>query len=320
MDHADRAAQADGARVVPWPAVALFVGTAVALAWLVALPLWLGDGLASPLVGALLPVMMFAPGIATLVVCLIARVPGRGRRMRFLGMWPLRPAGRTIGFLVAAVVVPPLIVALTVSLSGALGLVRLDLVGFSGFAGALEQAGVDLSVVPIQAVVVGQLIALPLGALINAIPAFGEEIGWRGWLLSALRPLGVWPSLLVTGAVWGLWHAPIILLGYNFGRGDVIGVLLMVAGCMAWGVLLGWSRLRTGSVWPAVVAHGALNAAAGLLALLVAVGERPDPALVGPLGAVSWLVLAVLVGVLALTGQFRRDVLEPPREARGVTG
>jgi membrane protease YdiL (CAAX protease family) len=300
--------------------VALFVGTAVALAWLIALPLWLGDGLASPLVGALLPVMMFAPGIATLVVCLIARVPGRGRRMRFLGMWPLRPAGRTIGFLVAAVVVPPLIVALTVFLSAALGLVRLDLVGFSGFAGALEQAGVDLSVVPIQAVVVGQLIALPLGALINAIPAFGEEIGWRGWLLSALRPLGVWPSLLVTGAVWGLWHAPIILLGYNFGRGDVIGVLLMVAGCMAWGVLLGWSRLRTGSVWPAVVAHGALNAAAGLLALLVAVGERPDPALVGPLGAVSWLVLAVVVGVLALTGQFRRDVLERPRDPRGVTG
>ena len=42
MDHADRAAQADGARVVPWPAVALFVGTAVALAWLVALPLCLG--------------------------------------------------------------------------------------------------------------------------------------------------------------------------------------------------------------------------------------------------------------------------------------
>lgn len=320
MDRADHAQRADGAGAVPWPAVALFVGTAVALAWLVALPLWLGDGLASPLVGVLLPVMMFAPGIATLVVCLIARVPGRGRRMRFLGMWPLRPAGRTIGFLVAAVFVPPLIVALTVFLSAALGLVRLDLVGFSGFAGALEQAGVDLSVVPIQAVVVGQLIALPLGALINAIPAFGEEIGWRGWLLSALRPLGVWPSLLVTGAVWGLWHAPIILLGYNFGRGDVIGVLLMVAGCMAWGVLLGWSRLRTGSVWPAVVAHGALNAAAGLLALLVAVGERPDPALVGPLGAVSWLVLAVVVGVLALTGQFRRDVLERPRDPRGVTG
>lgn len=300
---------------MPWRGVALFVGTAVALAWLIALPLWLGDGLASPLVGALLPVMMFAPGVATLVVCLIARVPGRGRRVRFLGMWPLRPAGRTVGFLVAAVFVPPLIVAATVFLSAALGLVRLDMVGFSGFAGALEQAGVDLSVVPIEAVVVGQLIALPLGALINAIPAFGEEIGWRGWLLSALRPLGVWPSLLVTGAVWGLWHAPIILLGYNFGRGDVLGLLLMVAGCMAWGVLLGWSRLRTGSVWPAVVAHGALNAAAGLLALLVAVGERPDPALVGPLGAVSWLVLAVVVGVLALTGQFRRRVLEPPLAA-----
>ncbi len=69
---------------------------------------------------------------------------------------------------------------------------------------------------------------------------------------------------------------------------------------------LGWLRLRSASVWPAALAHGSLNAVAGLVVLLVAAGQTPDPALVGPLGVVSWAVLAVVVAVLVATGQFRR--------------
>ena len=34
-------------------------------------------------------------------------------------------------------------------------------------------------------------------------------------------------KVVVSGALWGLWHAPLILLGYNFGRTDVWGVALM---------------------------------------------------------------------------------------------
>jgi len=107
----------------------------------------------------------------------------------------------------------------------------------------------------------------------------------------------------------------VILLGYNFGRPDVVGLLLMVGGCLAWGVLLGWMRLRCASVWPAVLAHGSLNAVAGAVLLVAAVGPAPDMALAGPLGVAAWVVLAVVVGVLALTGQFRRDRLEPVRSA-----
>src|SRR5690606_9346970 len=84
-----------------------------------------------------------------------------------------------------------------------------------------------------------QLIAMPFAAVtVNALAAFGEELGWRGFLMPALRQHGTWPALLISGALWGLWHAPIILLGYNFGRTDITGVLLMIAGCIAWGVLL----------------------------------------------------------------------------------
>lgn len=307
VDHpADPAADAPWPAKVPWRAVVGFVGAAFGLAWLVALPLWLGDGLRSPLVTVVALLMMWTPAAAVAVATLLLGVPGRDR-LRALGVRPLRPVRRTLGFTALGLVVPVVLVAVVTLGAGALGLLELDLVGFSGFAAQVEAtlpAGVDMP--PVGVLVAAQLAAVPLGALVNSVAALGEEVGWRGWLLPALLPLGTWPALLVTGAVWGLWHSPLILLGYNFDRPDVVGVALMVGGCVAWGVLLGWLRLRSGSLWPAVVAHGALNAAGGLVLLVAAAGATPDMAVVGPLGVVAWAVLAVVVAVLALTGQLTR--------------
>lgn len=292
-------------RRVPWSAVIVFTVLACGLAWLVALPLWLGDGLAEPLAGALLPAMMLTPAIAALIVTFAMRIPARGERARFLGLWPLRPAKRVVWLMVAAWLVPPLLVALTVLVSAALGFVRLDLT-FAAFAVELQKAlPAGSPMPPVEVVVFAQIAMIPFAALLNAIPAFGEELGWRGWLVPALRPLGTWPTLLLSGAIWGFWHSPIILLGYNFGRTDLSGVLLMIGGCVAWGILLGWLRLRSASVWPAVIAHGSLNAAAGLIVIFAA--AKPDLALAGPLGVAGWIVLAVVIAVLVATGQFRRQ-------------
>ncbi len=293
------------ARRVPWTAVIVFVAVSFALAWLVALPLWLGDGLAEPISVFLLPVMMFTPAVAALVVTFVMRVPAPGQRARFLGLWPLRPAKRVIWLMVAGWLVPPLLVGLGVLLSAALGFVQLDLT-FAAFAAELEKAvpaGTPLP--PVQIIVFAQLAMIPVGGLFNSLFAFGEELGWRGWLLPALRPLGTWPALILSGVIWGAWHSPIILLGYNFGRTDITGVLFMIGGCVAWGVLLGWLRLRSASVWPAVIAHGSLNAAAGMIVIFAA--AQPDLALAGPLGVAGWIVAALVVIVLVLTGQFRQQ-------------
>ncbi len=305
---------------VPWRAVVVFAVVACGLAWLTAAPLWAGDGLASPLFRLLATVTMWTPAVAVLVVTLLLREPARDR-LRALGIRPLRPLRRTLGLTALGLAVPVVVVAATTSLAGALGLVALDLVGFSGFAAQVEAtlpAGVAMP--PVGALVAAQLLAIPLAALVNSLAALGEEVGWRGWLLPALLPLGTWPALLVSGAVWGLWHAPLILLGYNFGRTDVTGVLLMVGGCVAWGVLLGWLRLRSGSLWPAVVGHGSLNAVGGLAVLLAAAGETPDMGVVGPLGVVGWGVLAVATVVLVATGQLtRRPVGGPGTDDGAVT-
>ncbi|MBO9627679.1 MAG: CPBP family intramembrane metalloprotease [Microbacterium sp.] len=283
-------------------AVVAYTVLACALAWLVCLPLWLGDGLAASLSGVILPAMMFTPAIAALIVTFTMRSPARDR-LRFLGLWPLRPAKRVIWMTVLGWLAPPVLVLATVALAVAFGFIQPDW-AFTGFAEQLQKSlPAGAPVPPVQLVVLSQVLMVPLGALFNIVFALGEELGWRGWLVPALRPLGTWPALLISGVIWGVWHAPIILLGYNFGRTDISGVLLMIAGSIGWGILFGWLRLRSGSVWPAVLAHGALNASAGFVLLLSA--TAPDLALAGPLGVVGWIVCAVVIGVLALTGQFR---------------
>ena len=294
-------------RVVP---VAVFLALSFGLAWLVALPLWIDPaGLAAPASPFLLPVMMFTPTVATVVVVLALRAPRKHRRA-FLGIWPLGPLGRWLRYLGIALVVPIAIVVAAVFLSAAFGWVDLDLAGLSGFRAQLAAAvpaGTPLP--PLHLLLVLQLVQIPLGAVINSVFAAGEEIGWRGWLQPALMPLGAWPAILITGVAWGLWHSPLILLGYNFGRTDIIGVLFMVGGCVMWGLFLGWLRLRTDSVWPAALAHGSLNAVAGFVVLVSAAGSTVDMAVVGPLGVVSWVLLGIVMVVIV--GLERMRVARP---------
>lgn len=300
---------------VPWLEFGLFVLIAFGLAWLVCLPLWVtGQGLSDPLAVQLYGgVMMFTPLIAGFVAFLVQRRRARRRAQalasapRYFGFWPLRPFGRVIWTTVGAFFGIMVLVVLGYLLSGAFGWLGLDLSGLSGFEQQMATLP-GLDSVPITVAVGLFLLLMVISSVATVFVTIGEEFGWRGWLLTSLRPLGTWPALLIVGAVWGLWHAPLILLGYNFNRPDITGLGLMVLGCVMLGVLFGWLRLRTGSVWPAVFAHAALNGSTSMLLVLLIDAEAPtpDPALVTFLGASGWIVSAVVIAVLAATGQFRK--------------
>lgn len=137
--------------------------------------------------------------------------------------------------------------------------------------------------------------AVAMGATINALAAFGEELGWRGLLHTALRPMGFWKANLLIGLIWGLWHAPIIATGYNFPDYPLAGTVVMTLGTMALSPLIGFVRERSGSVIAASIFHGVLNASAGLPIVLIA--GAPN-ILRSPLGLAG---IIAMIGLIAIS-------------------
>lgn len=285
----------------------LYAVIACGLAWLVALPLWLGDGLASPFFLPLVAAMMHTPTAAALIVtCFVVRPAGRAR---YLGLVPFRPVGRNI-----------LLFLLWPVFWLAMGFGAFLLAVLLGWAeadwslGGLEGVLPPGVTAPVYALI--SFAVLPLNVIVASLAAFGEELGWRGFLTTALAPLGFWRSAVVSSALWGVWHSPVILLGYNYFRTDWTGVAWMCGFTFCVGVLLQWSRYWTRNVWPAVAGHGALNAATPLTLLWLS--PDADPALSTVLGAPGWIVMgaAILIlfgiGALGRRGATLFDASPPP--------
>ncbi|TXK42033.1 CPBP family intramembrane glutamic endopeptidase [Nonomuraea sp. C10] len=276
----------------------VFLAVAFVLSWLAALPLWLGGGLGHPLMPVFGMLMMFTPTLGVLAAWRASRVPFR-EWARETGLTLGERKGRTLLLVLAAWLGVPALVALAAALSVAAGLLTLDLDGLGLYRAQLEAQNVPVPAGLATGVVIQFVVGVVAGPLLNALPSLGEEWGWRGYLVPRLTGTrGVVAGLMLSGAIWGLWHAPLTLLGYNYPNLGAGAALYFTGFCVVAGVVLGWLRLRSGSVWPAVVAHGSLNATAGVVLLLGDVAEPPNLALVGLTGLVGWVLLAILGAVL----------------------
>jgi membrane protease YdiL (CAAX protease family) len=138
----------------------------------------------------------------------------------------------------------------------------------------------------------------------NLIPSLGEEWGWRGYLLPKVaRRMGFLPTILLTGLIWGLWHAPIIVTGHNYGVGypgyPWVGIVAMCLFCVVLGTLLSYITLKTKSCWPAVFAHGMMNGTASIGVIFLADPMAYDrfigPVPTGILGAAFYLLAALWI-------------------------
>jgi membrane protease YdiL (CAAX protease family) len=300
---------------VRWGSVGLYLLLTFVLSWAAFIGLR-ATGL--PLV-VYAAVGMFGPALAALLTRLMRREGFADAGLRLVGR-----GQRGGGWMfLAAYFVPPLLIAASI------GFVLLT--GYQHWAfsenmqhygqivvDALRQRGqaIPQELTPEQLGMtnfwVSVAAALTFGLLINSIFTFGEEFGWRGYLLPKLAPLGGVTATILTGVVWGLWHAPLIILdGYNYPGHRWLGVLMMVVFCVTLGIIQAWLRFRSGSVWPPVLAHAAINAQASVGVLLLSKG---DSLLGTPIGLLALVPMIVLAIVLVVTNAVSSNTLVGHRQ------
>ena len=146
-----------------------------------------------------------------------------------------------------------------------------------------------------------------VGFLQSLLTATGEELGWRGFLVPALsRRMSFVRTGVVSGVIWAAWHVPIIVLAdYNAGTPPWYAVLCFTAGITSLAVALAWLTLRSGSFWPAAVAHASHNLFVQGFFDVVTVDTGPTRWLTGEFGAA---LAAALVATAWLFWRWRASV------------
>jgi membrane protease YdiL (CAAX protease family) len=193
-------------------------------------------------------IIMWSPAIAALLAGVFTR-----RAFRSIG-WSISPKWLATGW-----VIPVLY-----------GLITYGLVWASGLGGApsptfLSRARLTLGMAasPDWIIIVSAFFYI---TVVNLIPSMvlslGEEIGWRGFLVPELSGwLGFRKASWLSGIIWGAWHLPGILSGKYASSGTPIlfQLLCFMVLVIGTGVVLAWLRMKSGSIWPAVIFHAVHN-------------------------------------------------------------
>src|SRR5215212_536966 len=144
--------------------------------------------------------------------------------------------------------------------------------------------------------------------LVIALPVtlftFGEEYGWRGYLLPRLLPLGEIRATLLVGLIWGVWHLPLLLAGLNYPGVNVwLALLVFLFVTVALSFAYTWLYVASGgSVLIAAVLHASFNIFADKFWVppLLSGANQFTPSLVGG--------IVIVALVVVVYGLFRRSV------------
>ncbi|MBI2568708.1 MAG: CPBP family intramembrane metalloprotease [Candidatus Schekmanbacteria bacterium] len=268
---------------------ARFYALTVVLSWALAAVVWAAGfrwiGLVPIVVG---PVYMWIPGIVAVV--LARRQHGSNWRDALALRWRW-------SWLLGAALLGPVVLAVAATGVGLL----LPGTSFDPTMEALFQRLHDMLTPQQIAAARAQVTSLPIhpfwlsipqallaGATVNSIAALGEELGWRGYLHQALGTMSFTRRHATIGALWGIWHVPLILQGHNYPRHPLQGVILMIVFCVLLAVPMGYLREASRTLVAPTFFHGTLNACAGMPLLVTAGG---DDTLIGMTGLAGLLVL-----------------------------
>ena len=198
--------------------IIIFLGFAFGIAWITGLIIYLTGGLTnSPqiLPGInlalilLATVYMGAPALGNILTRLITRESWKdmGLRPHFKKGWRYWLAGWFLPVVMTLPGAALFFVIFPQYFDASLPYVR-----------QLMAAAPSPSAMTPWTVVIIQLVqAVLIAPIINSFATFGEEFGWRAYLLPKLMPLGGRKAMLLIGLIWGVWHWPVIFMGYEYG-------------------------------------------------------------------------------------------------------
>ena len=284
--------------------IIIFLAFAFGIAWVTGLVIYLTGGLTNspqlfPHVSLALVLLatayMWAPALGNILTRLVTREGWKevGLRPHFKKGWPywlagwVLPAGMTVfGAAVFFVFFPQYFDA-------SLSLVRQQTAASPALAALSPWLFVAIQLVA----------AVLISPIANSLATFGEEFGWRGYLMPKLMPLGGRKAMLLIGLIWGVWHWPVIFMGYEYSFKypgyPWAGPLLFIWVTFGFGTFLGWLTLRSKSIWPAVIGHAAINGIAAAAALVTT--GQPNPLLgplpVGIIGSLGYALVAIAIFV-----------------------
>jgi len=225
--------------------------------------------------------VMWVPALATVITVKFITREGFGITDFRFGSW--KP------YLFSALIVP-LIFVIIYGLTWLFGLGNPDW-ALADFFQLMQSLGALADSMPQPAVFLPEmlLISVIVGPTINGIFGFGEEFGWRGYLLPKLMPLGKPKAYLLLGIIWGLWHAPIVAIGFNYPGYPVLGIIWMIGLTTALGFFLNEMMLKYRSSILAGSIHGAMNGQAyGIWRLLFPTVNPLLGGITGLVGIAVW--------------------------------
>lgn len=200
-------------------------------------------GLQGPAGWLVLP-LMYTPALGSIVARLVGREGIRDISFRWGGATGTRAS-------IAAWLLPVAVGLAAYGVAWATGLVEFAAPTRGRFGDIANPAFRLLALIPL---------ALTVGTVQSCVSAFGEELGWRGYMVPRLVEAQVRSPDVVSGLIWCAWHVPLILWGgYSVGKYPALSVLLFVATIMPVALLYFRWRMASGSIWPTVIAHGAWN-------------------------------------------------------------
>ena len=171
--------------------------------------------------------------------------------------------------------------------------------------GVLEKLEAQGLTIPIY-IVITYVQAITFAPFINMLVALGEEVGWRGVMYQYVKDkLGITKGRIVSGAIWGCWHFPIMILaGYEYGKeyigAPVLGPIVFCLSTIAMGIIFDYVYEKTETIWMPSLMHGAVNAFT-IFAYMVK-PEYSNLLILGPMyiGIISMVPLMALAVAICL--------------------